>query len=289
MCFDFILMQSTYLALARQDARPLRRAIEQRPSIPGESQWAVFVRNHDELTLDKLTEGERQEVFAAFGPEPSMQLFGRGLRRRLPPMLDGDPARIRLVYSLLFSLPGTPVLFYGEEIGMGENLDVPGRLSVRTPMQWTDEPNGGFSSAAASRLPRPVTQGRFGPLAVNVADQRRDPGSLLNWFERVIRRRRETPEFGWGEVSLLDTGGDDAVLAHRLDWDSSAVVALHNLSSEPRHVKVHLGDTGGIYRILDLLADDAAQPLDHPVLVTKLDGYGFRWLRLQSEGSRTVP
>ena len=127
-----------------------------------------------------------------------MQLFGRGLRRRLPPMLDGDPARIRLVYSLLFSLPGTPVLFYGEEIGMGENLAVPGRLSVRTPMQWADERNAGFSTATPSRLARPVVEGRFGPMAVNAADQRRDPDSLLNWMERLIRRRRECPEFGWG-------------------------------------------------------------------------------------------
>ena len=114
--------------------------------MPATTQWAMFVRNHDELTLDKLSESERQEVFAAFGPEEEMQLFGRGLRRRLPPMLDGDQARIRMVYSLLFSLPGTPVLFYGEEIGMGENLDIEGRMSVRTPMQWADATNGGFST-----------------------------------------------------------------------------------------------------------------------------------------------
>ncbi|MGH9278875.1 MAG: alpha-amylase family protein [Acidimicrobiales bacterium] len=289
MCFDFILMQSMYLALARQDARPIRRALQRRPAIPAESQWAVFVRNHDELTLDKLSDKERQEVFDAFGPEPSMQLFDRGLRRRLPPMLDADPARIRLVYSLLFSLPGTPVLFYGEEIGMGENLDVPGRMSVRTPMQWTDERNAGFSPAPPSRLPRPVTEGRFGPLAVNVADQRRHPGSLLNWFERVIRRRRETPEFGWGTATLLDAGGDNAVLAHRCDWDASSVVAVHNLSSEPRHARIDLGDTENVDRVVDLLDGAAPQPLARSVLETKLDGYGYQWLRLQRHGSRTVP
>src|SRR5690606_17275907 len=133
---------------------------------------------------DQLSDDERAEVFEAFGPEEDMQLYGRGLRRRLPPMLDGDPARVRLVYSLLFTLPGTPVLFYGEEIGMGENLDVDGRLSVRTPMQWSSGPNGGFSTAPPSKLVRPLPEGQFGPLAVNAADQRRSDDSLLNWMER---------------------------------------------------------------------------------------------------------
>ncbi len=290
MCFDFPLMQAMYLGLARADSRPVRRALARRPAVAEESQWAVFVRNHDELTLDKLSERERQEVFAAFGPDPEMQLFGRGLRRRLPPMLGGDQSRIRMVYSLLFSLPGTPVLFYGEEIGMGENLEVPGRLSVRTPMQWSDEPNAGFSSARPSRLPRPVVEGAFGPLAVNVADQRRDPASLLNWLERVIRRRRETPEFGWGSVTLLETGGDDAVLAHRCDWDGSAVVAVHNLSGEPRHARIDLGspfDDGD--RLVDLLANEVPRPLDQPVLELRLEGYGFGWFRLQAASSHTSP
>ena len=179
MQFDFIGMQNMYLALARQDAAPLIKALQQRPTTDRRNQWATFVRNHDELTLDKLTEDERQEVFAAFGPEPEMQVYGRGLVRRLPPMLDGDPRRIRMVYSLLFALPGTPVLFYGEEIGMGENLAAEGRLAVRTPMQWSAAKNGGFSTAAPSRLSGPVVTGSFGPEFVNVVDQLNDPESLL--------------------------------------------------------------------------------------------------------------
>jgi len=181
------------------------------------------------------------------------------------------------------------VLFYGEEIGMGENLDVDGRLSVRTPMQWTDERNGGFSSARPSRLPRPVVEGKFGPLAVNVADQRRQPESLLNWFERVIRRRRETPELGWGSLTLLDTGGDEATLAHRCDCLGSAVVAVHNLSPETRHVRIGLGATTAGDRLVDLLADETPRPLEDPVLDLKLDGYGFGWFRIQAASSHTAP
>ena len=203
LLFNFPLMQAMYLSLARQHAAPLAAAIRETEDLEG-CQFANFVRNHDELTLDQLSERERQEVFDAFGPEPDMQLFGRGIRRRLPPMLDGDQRRIRMVYSLMFSLPGTPVLFYGEEIGMGENLEIEGRRSVRSPMQWIDDAKAGFSDARPSRLIRPVTEGRFGPMAVNVAAQRRDPDSLLNWMERIIRRRRETPEIGWGTWQVLE-------------------------------------------------------------------------------------
>jgi glycosidase len=181
-------MQRLYLSLARADAGPVTEALQQRPSVSPDCQWATFVRNHDELTLDKLTDEERQEVFAAFGPDPEMQLYGRGLRRRLPPMLDGDAERIRMVYSLLFSLPGTPVLFYGEEIGMGENLAAEGRNAVRTPMQWSSGPNGGFSTAPPSRLAAPVVEGGYAPEHVNVEDQRRSSESLLAFVTLLVRR-----------------------------------------------------------------------------------------------------
>jgi trehalose synthase len=287
MLFNFPVMQAMYLALAREDARPLARALARLPDIPDECQWATFVRNHDELTLDQLSEKERGEVFAAFGPEPDMQLFGRGLRRRLPTMLEDDAQRIRLVYSLLFSLPGAPVLFYGEEIGMGENLDVDGRLSVRTPMQWSDERNGGFSTARPSQLHRPVVEGRFGPMAVNVADQRRDPGSLLNWMERMIRRRRETPELGWGAYEVVDAG-DRAVLAHVATWEGGHVLLLHNVSAEPREVRVPVG--GDVEHAVDLIdGGRAVHDVDGGTLEVKLEGYGYRWLRLQAAGQQTPP
>jgi trehalose synthase len=287
MLFSFPVMQQLYLSLAREDARPLAAALGELPKGSDDTQWAMFVRNHDELTLDQLDDDQRAEVFAAFGPEESMQLYGRGLRRRLPPMLDGDQRRIRLVYSLLFSLPGTPVLFYGEEIGMGENLDIDGRLSVRTPMQWTDDRNAGFSAARPSRLRRPVPSGRFEPLAINVADQERDPDSLLNWMMRLARRRRETPEFGWGDWSLVSSG-DDAVLAHRCDWEGGTVLAVHNLSAEPRELSLRLGgiahdDDASVHDLLDRTASHLS--IDDDGLALKLEGYGYRWLRLREVAS----
>ena len=230
-------------------------------------------------------------MFAAFGPDEDMQLFGRGLRRRLPPMLDGDAARLRLVYSLLFSLPGTPVLFYGEEIGMGENLDVAGPPQRAHPDAVDRRAQRRLlAGPRPARLPRPVTEGRFGPMAVNVADQRRDPDSLLNWMERVIRRRRETPRARAGApVTVLDAA-DDAVLAHACEWEGTRVVAVHNLSAEPRAVKVDVGDHPDADRLVDLLAtSEPVHRFEAPTLELKLEGYGYRWYRLQRRDTVTTP
>ncbi|MFF1632680.1 alpha-amylase family protein [Leifsonia sp. NPDC058248] len=289
MQFDFISMQNLYLSLARGDARPLVKALLSRPEGSPDIQWANFVRNHDELTLDKLTTEERDEVFAAFGPEERMQVYGRGLIRRLPPMLDGDPRRIRMVYSLLFSLPGTPVLFYGEEIGMGENLDIGGRMSVRTPMQWSSGRNGGFSTARKSRLRNPLTEGGFGPEHVNVAQQRRDPDSLLQFMRTLIRHYRNERELGWGAFEVLDQP-DAAVLAHSLTSGDRVLIALHNFGSEPREVQLALGgaardagaDDGSADRLTDLFTGEEFA-LDRGRVGVPLDGYGYRWLRLGAD------
>ncbi len=296
--FDFVAMQQMYLALARQDAAPLAQALRDRPTIPHDAQWATFVRNHDELTLDKLSDDERAEVFAAFGPEPDMQLYDRGLRRRLPPMLDGDPRRIRMVYSLLFTLPGTPVLFYGEEIGMGENLAADGRLAVRTPMQWTSGTNGGFSRATRSRLAGPVVEGGFGPAHVNVADQRRDPDSLLAFVQLLIRRYRECPELGWTSRAEILDQPHAAVLAHRSTWQEASMIAVHNLGPDALTVPLRLDDARSgspdgdpdpePVRLVDLLEDSACELDASGRVELELPGYGFRWLRVERPGSRRL-
>jgi trehalose synthase len=280
MQFDFVTMQNLYLSLARADARPLAKAVASRPPISPDCQWATFVRNHDELILDKLSEKERQEVFEAFGPDPQMQLYGRGLRRRLPNMLDGDQARLRMVYSLLFSLPGTPVLFYGEEIGLGENLDLKDRQAVRTPMQWSNDPRtGGFSTADDEDLIRPLASPPFGPEHVNVQDQRRDPDSMLRFVTTLIQRYRQCPELGWGDFEVLDQP-HKAVLAHRCTWDDASLIALHNLSDKPVTVPVTVEGAGDGCKLDDLLRSDTT-PLDAKGGAEfVLDGYGFRWLRL---------
>jgi maltose alpha-D-glucosyltransferase/alpha-amylase len=280
--FAFTVNQAMYLSLAREDATPLAEALGALPELPEDCQWAHFVRNHDELTLDKLSEDERAEVFAAFGPELDMQMYGRGLRRRLPPMLDGDARRIRLVYSLVFSLPGTPVLFYGEEIGMAENLAIEGRYAVRAPMQWSGEPHAGFTTGDDPGRPV-VAGGPFGYEQVNVAAQRREPGSLLNWMERLIRRRRECPELGWGEWALLDQD-DPAVLAHRADWDAETIVAVHNLAGRATEATLALDADG---TLVDLFGTDEIA-LDGKVTL-QLAPYGYRWFRLRRPGQRVAP
>jgi trehalose synthase len=288
MQFDFIVMANLYLALARGEVEPLVTALASRPPIAVRSQWANFVRNHDELTLDKLSDDEREEVFTAFAPEESMRVFGRGIIRRLPPMLGGDPRRIRMVYSLLFSMPGTPVLFYGEEIGMGENLAIPGRKSVRTPMQWADAANGGFSNALPSRLAAPVTEGGFAPEHVNASAQRHDPGSMLHFVRTLIERYRSSAEIGWGDLTIV-AQADPSVLAHTVAGGEGRMLAVHNFSAEPATVALPIDGLEPGDRFVDLLVDGTViEPDEKGAVQVTLDGYGYRWLRILREGEKRL-
>ena len=242
----FLINQRLWLALARGEAAPLEDLIRHLPVPPRDAGWATFLRNHDELTLDKLEPGERDEVLAAFAPEDDMRIYGHGIRRRVAPMLGGDGPRLRMAWSLLLTLPGTPVLLYGDEVGLGEDLRREGRMSVRVPMDWE-----------------------------RVAEQRRDPGSLLAFITKLLHRRREAPELGWGSSTLLENE-PPALFAHRCDWQGSSVYAVHNLSDERVEAELDLGD--GVAGVEDLL-----ERREHRVrggrLHVALDAYGYLWLR----------
>jgi maltose alpha-D-glucosyltransferase / alpha-amylase len=275
LMFNFQVNQHLFYALATADSRPLAASLEATESRPATAQWATFLRNHDELDLGRLTKRQRERVFAAFGPEPDMQLYDRGIRRRLAPMLQGDRRRLELAYSLMLTLPGTPVIRYGDEIGMGDDLSLPERNCARTPMQWSTEPHAGFTSGGKPPLPV-IDHGAYGYAHVNVATQRRDPNSLLNWMERMLRMRKEVLEIGWGEFDVLDCGCAD-VFVLRYAWRNNAVLFMHNLGAEPREVslKAQAGEL-----LVNLLSDDHSTPDARGTHCILMEPYGYRWFRI---------
>ena len=279
MMFNFQVNQNLFYALASGDTRPLVKAMKATKPRPATAQWGMFLRNHDELDLGRLTEEQRQTVFAAFGPEPEMQLYGRGIRRRLAPMLGGDRRRLELAYSLMFTLPGTPVLLYGDEIGMGDDLSLPERECARTPMQWSTEPHGGFTKHDKPSHPV-ISSGPYGYQHVNAADQRRHDESLLNWLERIIRMRKEVPEIGWGDFTVLPVR-NPAVLALRYDWRNNSVLFLHNLDQNPCEVTFRptVGDEREAL-LTNLLSDDHSHIREDGTHCVLLEGYGYKWYRV---------
>jgi len=283
MLFAFGLNQALMLALAREDTQSITTVMEGLPALPRHGQWAAFLRNHDEVDLSDLTEDERQEVFEAFGPDRKHQLYERGIRRRLATMMNGDQDRLRMAYSLQFTMPGTPVLRQGDEIGMGEDLRLPERNAIRTPMQWADTTNGGFSKAHHDNLILPViADGQYSYHRVNVTDQRRDAGSLLLWFERLLHTLRECSEVGTGEHQLIEVE-PDRVLAHRADAPSGAVLFVHNLGTEAARLKLpdeRVEDQSPV----EVFSNREYDELDLDDL--ELDGYGYRWIRLRRDHGR---
>ncbi len=288
MMFNFWVNQRVFYALATGDSRPLRKALEQTRGLPPNAQWGHFLRNHDELDLGRLTEEQRQAVFDAMGPDKGMQLYGRGIRRRLAPMLSGDCRRMEMAYSLMFTLPGTPVIRYGDELGMGDDLTLPERNCARTPMQWSTEPQAGFTRSDKPVLPV-IQNGPYGFHKINAADQRRDPASMLNWTERMIRMRKEVPELGWGDFTILETG-NDGVLALRYDWRNNAVVTIHNLLGESTEIKLRSIDSKG-RQLINLLTQDHSHADGRGVHTIVMEPYGYHWYRAGGLGyllERTV-
>lgn len=275
MMLNFPVNQRLFYAMATCDLDPLKWALEQTAERPHAAQWVQFLRSHDECDLGRLTDQQRQRVFDALAPDENMQLYHRGIRRRLAPMLGNDRRRLELAFSLLFSLPGTPMLQYGDEIGIGDDLSLPERECARTPMQWSRERHGAFSRAET--VVRPVIDdSEYGYQRVNVADQRRDPHSLLSWITQVIRTRRECPEISWGKFTILDTGTRD-VLALHYEWRGTGLLVLHNFAGEPRTASVQMGDGGNLLVDVFNLDDRSAEEGIHEI---QMERYGYRWYRV---------
>ena len=281
LMFNFWVNQHLFYALASGDARPLGAALRATRRLPATAQWAQFLRNHDELDLGRLTEEQRAAAFARFAPEERMQLYGRGIRRRLAPML-GDRRRLELAYSLMFSLPGTPVLYYGEEIGMGDDLSLPERRAVRTPMQWSPERNAGFSTAEKPVVPV-VAGGPYGYEHVNVDRQRRDPDSLLRFIMRMIRLRIECPEIGWGEWTPVATRSAH-VLALLYRWRGSAVLCVHNFDEQPHEVTLRL-EAEDERRLVDLIHEEHSDGDRSGRHRLSLEAHGYRWFSVGRSGA----
>ncbi|HWE51578.1 MAG TPA: alpha-amylase family protein [Bryobacteraceae bacterium] len=273
--FNFYVNQHLWLALAREQAEPIRQAYAALPRIPSFCQWANFLRTHDELDLARLTDDERREVFDKFGPEPRMQLYNRGIRRRTAPMFGNDRRRLELAHSLVLTLPGIPVLRNGDEIGMGENLDLNERDAIRTPMQWANAKNGGFSPASRVVLPV-ISGGEFGYEKANVAAEQRDPASFLNWMERMTRLRLRSPEFGTSKCEWLDAS-DPAVLAHCCRGEGSSVIAVHNLSGREVETTIELGRKVEV--LFDLVKNCEDRADGHGRQRVRPPPYGYLWMR----------
>jgi maltose alpha-D-glucosyltransferase/alpha-amylase len=279
MAFHFPLMPRMFMALRLEDRKPLVEIVERTPEIPASCQWGLFLRNHDELTLEMVTDAERDYMYEEYARDPVARL-NLGIRRRLAPLLEGDRRRIELMNALLLSLPGSPVLYYGDEIGMGDNVYLGDRNGVRTPMQWTGGWNGGFSTADPERLYQPlISNPVYGYQAVNVESQRRQENSLLNWTRRLIQVRRSTRVFGRGAIEFLRPA-NHRVLAYVRSLDGEKVLVVNNLSATAQAVELDLRPLAGAIPIEMFGRSLFPRIRERPYVMT-LGPYDFFWFRLR--------
>jgi maltose alpha-D-glucosyltransferase/alpha-amylase len=271
MGFHFPVMPRIYMALRKEDSTPIAEILKRTPEIPENCQWAVFLRNHDELTLEMVTEEERQWMWQEYAPEKRMRI-NLGIRRRLTPLLDNNYQKLGLAYSLLFTLPGSPILYYGDEIGMGDNIWLDDRNGVRTPMQWDSSPSAGFSNAHPSLFYAPIIDNSaYGPQAVNVAQQRQDPHSIFALVKHMIKVRKNTLALGWGKLEWLNT--NSSLAAYRRIWQNKTILVYNNLSMKPQTIKLEQPVQG-----YDLLNECPVSFTDE----IKLPGFGYLWLEIQA-------
>jgi maltose alpha-D-glucosyltransferase/alpha-amylase len=279
MAFHFPIMPRMFMALRLEDRKPLVDIMERTPAIPEACQWGLFLRNHDELTLEMVTEVEREYMWDEFAADPRARL-NLGIRRRLAPLLDGDRRRIELMNAILMSLPGSPIIYYGDEIGMGDNIYLGDRNGVRTPMPWTGGWNAGFSSADPERLWLPlVSNPVYGYQAVNVESQRRTPSSLLHWMQRLIEVRRSSPVFGRGAIELL-APANHRVLAYVRTLDRERVLVVNNLASTAQAVELDLGAFAGSIPV-EMFGASLFPRIGTTPYVLTLGPYDFYWFRLR--------
>jgi maltose alpha-D-glucosyltransferase / alpha-amylase len=283
MAFHFPLMPRIFMALAQEDRHPIVEIMHQTPEIPEGCQWAIFLRNHDELTLEMVTDRERDYMYQIYATDPRMRI-NVGIRRRLASMMENDRPRIELLNSLLMSMPGTPIIYYGDEIGMGDNIFLGDRDAVRTPMQWSSDRNAGFSRAEPARLYLPpVMDPVHSYEAVNVEAQGRSAGSLLNWMKRLIAVRKAHRAFGRGTLEFLHPG-NRKVIAYLREHEDEAILCVANLSRSAQPVELDLSRFRGMVPV-ELLGNSSFPPLgDLPYFLT-LPGYGFYWFRLAREAA----
>jgi maltose alpha-D-glucosyltransferase / alpha-amylase len=276
MAFHFPVMPRIYMALAQADRTPIVNILNATPPIPEDCQWCTFLRNHDELTLEMVTPDERHFMWETYAPDPRMRL-NLGIRRRLAPLLDGDRRKIELVNSILFSLPGSPIIYYGDEIGMGDNIWLYDRDGVRTPMQWDDSLNAGFSDTPTEKLFAPVIEDEvYGYQKVNAASQEADPGSILNTMRRMIKTRKAYPVFSSGDNKILEIESP-SVLVFLRTYQGKSIYAVHNLSDQTQVVNIDLRQWKGDL-IRDILSGQSVCEIGDEIISLDLIPYQYMWL-----------
>ncbi len=281
MAYHFPLMPRIYMAIAQEDRHPVVEIMQQTPEIPDNAQWAIFLRNHDELTLEMVTSKERDYMYRMYAADPRARI-NLGIRRRLAPLMENDRERIKLMNSLLLSMPGSPIIYYGDEIGMGDNIFLGDRNGVRTPMQWSPDRNAGFSHADPQRLfLPPIMDPIYGYEAVNVEAQARDPSSLLNWMRRMLTVRKGSKAFGRGRLSFLSPG-NRKILAYLREYGDETILCVANLGRSAQPVELDLGRFRGRVPV-EMLGRTAFPPIGELPYLLTLPSCGFYWFRLAAD------